>query len=220
MSNIHQIGEYIESNLTENVNNYEHKVTNAADDTRAATQARIRRIQEASQQARAKIDQFKDQAIGRIKNISSSQQEQIVEVLNQSTDTLDGLIGEVLGTVVNMIHQLLTNIGYTIRNLFQAARKVLNGIFVSGLNFGLDIGVRRSVITGEPELSMAADLEVIKLEQTNQDGDYMSIGVNANTGVRADNEGVEMNVLGFGLNLGHGGRVGINTPFFSFGTKK
>ena len=93
---------------------------------------------------------------------------------------------------------------------------------VAGPSAGAEAGYKRTEkgenIVLKTELSLARAEKSFQVTE-NVDA-YVSANLNANTGFQAGDDGVEVNLVGFGLTLGVGGRWTINTPFGSFGGKK
>ncbi|KAH9399848.1 RING-box protein 1 [Tyrophagus putrescentiae] len=93
---------------------------------------------------------------------------------------------------------------------------------VAGPSAGAEAGYKRTEkgenIVLKTELSLARAEKSFQVTE-NVDA-YVSANLNANTGFQAGDDGVEVNLVGFGLTLGVGGRWTINTPFGSMETKK
>ncbi|CAL8118034.1 unnamed protein product [Orchesella dallaii] len=68
----------------------------------------------------------------------------------------------------------------------------------------------------EKKVSAMVEPSLVKVE--GQVGPVVgSVGLNANTGVKLNEEGVKFGILGFGLTLGVGGKYTVDTPFGSGG---
>lgn len=110
------------------------------------------------------------------------------------------------------------NVGAEARiHLIKAETEYGNGIGTIGFqgpSAGIDIGLRSS--TENSGISAMAELSVAKAEGT-LGPLYGSVGLNANTGFKLGDGGVEANALGFGVTLGVRGKWTINTPFGSLG---
>jgi hypothetical protein len=113
------------------------------------------------------------------------------------------------------------NIGADVRQetvKFQAENDT-GSVTVAGPSAGAEVGFKSN--QNRTGLSAMAELSAARAEGTlnitENAAVYGSANLNANTGAKIGTDGVEVNVLGFGLTLGVGGKWTFNTPVGSLG---
>lgn len=92
-------------------------------------------------------------------------------------------------------------------------------VTVAGPSLGAETGLKHTIKGGN--LVAKGEFSAARVEGTlpvTEDiGLYGSANLNANTGVQIGADGFELNILGFGLTLGVGGKFKVNTPLGSAG---
>ncbi|KAJ6645505.1 hypothetical protein Bhyg_00711, partial [Pseudolycoriella hygida] len=97
------------------------------------------------------------------------------------------------------------------------AEKDISGA-VSGPTIGGSAGLSIATDTGAGAMLEASAVKAEgTIGVTKKASLYGSVGLNADTGVKANREGVKANLLGWGLTLGVGGKFTFDTPFGSLG---
>ena len=119
----------LSSDVNENVDNYESDINSAANNSSQSTQDRIARIRAASDRAKQRIDQTEQRVINEIESLPASQQDQLVDLWEEASKTLTGLIENILNRVVQMILNFVRNVIQTVRTIFEGAREVFNKMF-------------------------------------------------------------------------------------------